>query len=261
MLTTHYAHGAPSWLDLGCSHPGASAAFYSGLFDWDMRPLGPEAGGYGFFQLDGRTVAALSPSADESSPPAWMLFFQADDADATAKAVEQAGGTVRFGPFDVFTNGRTAGFTDPGGADFSVWQPAGTRGLDLVTEPGSLCWAELFVPDPAAAIAFYGSVLDWQAQEVPFGDSGYTVLSTSDGSTTLGAVVRITDEMGAAGVVPRWLPYFEVTDCDAVVRSADRLGGSVVMAPQHTEGVGRFAHLADPGGAVFAVIASQPRRS
>jgi predicted enzyme related to lactoylglutathione lyase len=52
-----------------------------------------------------------------------------------------------------------------------------------------------------------------------------------------------------------------VADTDAVVARAGQLGGKVVVAPRHAAGVGRFVHLADPCGAVFAVITSRPQQS
>src|SRR5689334_5470646 len=134
MLTTRYVPGAPNWIDLGTPDTEATAAFYGPLFGWSLQSAGPQAGGYGFFQLDGRTVAAVGPLTEEGAAPAWTSYFHTADADATAKAVEQAGGTVRIAPDDVFDKGRMAGFTDPGGAEFAVWQPGTTKGLDLVTE-------------------------------------------------------------------------------------------------------------------------------
>ncbi|MEU2514265.1 VOC family protein, partial [Streptomyces syringium] len=58
MLTTDFVTGAPNWLDLGSPDTAATAEFYGSVFGWDFRAAGPEAGGYGFFQKDGRTVAA-----------------------------------------------------------------------------------------------------------------------------------------------------------------------------------------------------------
>ncbi|WP_055587521.1 VOC family protein [Peterkaempfera griseoplana] len=258
MLTTDFVPGAPDWLDLGSADVEASSAFYGGLFGWTFRSAGPDAGGYGFFQLDGRTVAAAGPPMGEGGAPRWTLYFHTADADATAEAVEQAGGSVRFAPLDVFTAGRTAGFTDPTGAEFAVWQPGGTRGLDAVTDPGTLCWTELHTSDAAAARAFYGTVLGWDAQDMPLGDFTYTVVSTSGGGqdASFGGVMPLLPEQQAAGVGSHWLPYFEVADCDAVVARAQRLGGRVVMPPATMAGVGRMAQLKDPSGASFSVIAS-----
>jgi uncharacterized protein len=252
MLTTRYVPGAPNWIDLGTPDTEAATAFYGPLFGWHLQSAGPHAGGYGFFQLDGKTVAAVGPLSEEGAVSAWTPYFQTADADTTAKAVEQAGGTVRIAPDDVFTKGRMAGFTDPGGAEFAVWQPGTTKGLDLVTENGSVAWFELYVPDPDAVRPFYRTVFDWKIQDISFGDMPYLLLSTSEGeSPDLGGVQRLQ-----AGDRPHWLPYFEVADCDASVVRARELGGDLVAPAADIEGVGRFAVLSDPHGARFAVITS-----
>lgn len=114
MLSTHFVTGAPSWLDLGSTDTAAAADFYAAVFGWRFDSAGPEAGGYGFFRKDGRTVAAVGPLTEEGASPAWTVYFQTPDADATAKAVEQGGGTVRVEPFDVMDAGRMSCLTDPG---------------------------------------------------------------------------------------------------------------------------------------------------
>jgi predicted enzyme related to lactoylglutathione lyase len=261
MLSTNYVPGAPNWIDLGSPDIDASVAFYGGLFGWTFQSLGPEAGGYGFFQLDGRTVAAVGPLMQQGAGPSWTIYFQTPDADLTAKTVEQAGGTVRFEPMDVFTAGRMAGFTDPTGAEFAAWQPNETKGLDAVTEPGTLCWTELHTTDAAAARNFYHAVFAWDAQDMPLpGGLTYTVVSTTGGGqeASIGGIMQLADEYIASGATSHWLPYFEVTDVDAVVTKANQTGGTVHMPAVDMEGVGRMAALADPSGALFSVIKSQP---
>ncbi len=166
MLSTHFVTGAPSWLDLGSTDTAGAADFYGAVFGWSFDSAGPEAGGYGFFQKDGKTVAAVGPLTEEGASPAWTVYFQTPDSDATAKAVEQAGGTVRVEPFDVMDAGRMSCFTDPGGAEFSVWQPAGVKGLEKTSEPDTLCWVELHVGDTSAALTFYRALFGWRSQEM-----------------------------------------------------------------------------------------------
>ena len=70
-------------------------------------------------------------------------------------------------------------------------------------------------------------------------------------------------DMNAVGIpdeVPaHWLVYFTVEDTDAVVEKAKGGGGTSGSEPIDIP-VGRFAVLADPHGAVFAVIAAAARR-
>ena len=259
MLTTTYLPGAPNWLDLGSPDVEATTAFYGSVFGWQFQSAGPDAGGYGFFQLDGRTVAAVGPLTEEGASPAWTVYFHTPDADALAKAVEQAGGTVRVGPDDVFTAGRMAGFTDPTGADFAVWQPGENAGLEAVTEPNTLTWVELYTTDAAAAKAFYDSVFSWRSEDMPMGEGmNYTVVSppASGEDGPHGGIMQLGPENLAAGSTSEWHPYFEVTDCDATFAAATQHGATVLFAPMDAPDIGRMAMLLDPSGAPFAVITS-----
>ncbi|MEU9099043.1 VOC family protein [Streptomyces sp. NPDC048361] len=259
MLTSTQVPGGLTWLDLGTPDIDAAVAFYTGLFDWRFQPAGPEAGGYGFLQKDGRTVGALGPLTEEGANSAWTVYFRTADADATAKAVEQAGGTVRVPPMDVFTAGRMAGFTDPAGAEFAVWQPRDTDGLELVNDPGSVSWIELYTTDAAAVKAFYGSVLSWETRDMPMGgDLVYSIAGPAGGGerTMHGGIMQLPRENLDAGSDSEWHPYFEVEDCDAAVAAAQELGATVIIGAMETPGAGRIAMMLDPFGAPFAVIKS-----
>jgi len=58
---------------------------------------------------------------------------------------------------------------------------------------------------------------------------------------------------------PHWMPYFEVASCDHSTAQAKQFGAQIYMAPTTLENVGRFAVLADPQGAAFAVFQVIPK--
>jgi predicted enzyme related to lactoylglutathione lyase len=256
MLTNDYVPGAPDWIDLGSRDTAAAAAFYKELFGWEHVSAGPDAGGYGLFQLAGQTVAALGPLQDDNARPAWTVYFETPDAEATTKAVEQAGGSVRFPPMDVFDQGRLAGYSDPGGAEFAVWQPGTNKGLDRVGA-GALCWTELYTTDAEQAKTFYTTVFGWDTEGMPLpGDAGtYTVVSRAGGGRegSHGGIMQLGTDMLPDGV-SYWQPYFAVADCDAVAAKAASNGGATLMPPTDMAGVGRIALLRDPEGAFFALL-------
>ncbi|MEU6865262.1 VOC family protein [Streptomyces sp. NPDC046876] len=260
MLTTDYKTGSPNWVDLGTPDTDGAAAFYSGLFGWDYRPGGEEVGGYGVFHLGEKTVAGGMAVTAEQGPSAWTVYFQSPDADATAAAVAKAGGAVVFEPTDVMDLGRMAIFTDPAGVVFATWQPRRNKGLDAVTEVGSMCWTELYTGDVAAAAEFYRSVFGWEINEMPFEGGSYTMVKPAGAGEeeAFGGLVPIAADPVEDAERPYWTPYFEVVDCDATAAKAEETGGKVRLTPVFMEGVGRFAKLADPYGARFAVIASAP---
>ncbi|MEV8031513.1 VOC family protein [Streptomyces sp. NPDC086182] len=263
MLTTRFVNGAPNWLDVGTADIDGATTFYGGLFGWQFRSAGPDAGGYGFFQVDGKTVAGGMQITDEQGPPSWNVYFQTADAEATAKAVEQAKGTVLMPPMDVMGEGHMAMLADEAGVTFGIWQPGRTKGLGMAGDPGSLCWVELYTPDIAAAAAFYDSVFGWNTSAVPFPGGTYTCINPAgtEEESMFGGVMPLADDPVEAKTGAYWLPYVEVPDTDAVVAKAQELGGTVRMPATDMEGVGRMAKLADPYGARFAVIKSAPQQS
>ncbi|OSP44923.1 MULTISPECIES: VOC family protein [unclassified Streptomyces] len=266
MLTTRFVDGAPNWIDVGTPDTEGAASFYGGLFGWEFAPAGPDtgAGGHGFFRLAGRIVAGGVRTAPEQGPPAWTVYFQSPDADATAKTARQARGSVPVPPTDVMRQGRTAILADQSGVPFGIREPAQHKGIEAAGEAGTLCWVELYTPDIARAAAFYHSVLGWETSAVTFPDGVYTSVNpagTGEEGMFGGLVPPAEDLAGAEPGPPHWLPYFGVGDTDAVVARAVELGGRVRLPATSLAGVGRLARLEDPYGARFAVIEGDPRET
>ena len=119
---------------------------------------------------------------------------------------------------------------------------------------GKFFWYELMTSDPQAAIAFYGDVVGWTAQ--PFGGERtadpYHVLSGSAGP--MGGIMSIPAEAKDCGMSPWWGGYIGSADVDADARRLAEAGGSVKRPPEDIPGVGRFAVMSDPGGAVFMLL-------
>lgn len=260
MLTTDFVPGAPNWIDLGSRDTTAAAAFYSSLFGWEFTPAGPEAGGYGTFERDGKTVAAMGPLVDDGASPAWTIYFHTADADATSDAVEEAGGLVRFPAMKMFDQGRIAGYTDPSGAEFAVWEPNANKGLDHVGLWG-LYWTELFTADAERAKEFYGAVFSWDHQDTPLPENApadkRSLLSPSGGGQdgSHGDIMQLPPQILVHGSY--WQPYFQVDDVDVIVAKATAGGATVVMPPTDMQGIGRLSLMRDPEGAAFTVVTPQ----
>ncbi|MGW7408639.1 VOC family protein [Streptomyces sp. NPDC054833] len=257
MLGTDYRAGSPVWIDLGSPDLDAAAAFYSAVFGWRFLSLGPEAGGYGLFQQDERTVAALGPLTEEGAQSAWTTYFRSDDIQATARDVITGGGRVRVEPMNV-GEGQLAQFTDPQGAEFAVFEAG--AGLEKTSEDNTLVWVELHVADPEAAIRFYHGLFGWRSREMQAPGMTYRVLSIRDGDQEEGAFGGVAPLQGEHEVA-RWVPYFAVADADSVVTAVQGNGGTVLMPAADVPDVGRIAWLADPAQAVFAVLKPNPRQT
>ncbi|HWG99239.1 MAG TPA: VOC family protein [Pilimelia sp.] len=245
--------GTPNWVDLATPDLESATSFYGGLFGWTAQVSeDPAAGGYTIFHKDGLPVAGAGPKYDEAQPTFWSTYIATADADATAAAVERAGGKVLMAPFDVLDQGRMAVLLDPAGAAFSVWQPGAMPGAGLFNVPGALCWNELTTRDPDGAKRFYPAVFGWTAKDNAYGDVTYTEWQLGDRSVA--GMMPMVGDAWPADLPPHWMIYFAVADADIAAARAVELGGSAPVPPTDTP-QGRFAVLNDPQGAHFSVIA------
>ena len=247
---TKYEPGTPVWVDLGAKDVGAAAKFYSELFGWSAEDMGEEAGHYTMFTLRGKNVAAAGPLMDEKQPVAWSTYLATADADATARKVKEAGGSVLSEPFDVMDAGRMAVFLDPTGAAVLAWQANKHIGAQLANEPNTLTWNELVTDDLDKAKDFYTKAFGLDYEVFP-GGGDYTLLKVE--GKVVGGMRHKGDETPKE-VPNHWNTIFAVADTDATVATAEKLGGKVVMPPEDMPGVGRFAAVADPQGATFGVM-------
>jgi predicted enzyme related to lactoylglutathione lyase len=225
-----------------------------GLFGWTFTEGSEETGGYRQALLGDKRIAGFGPKMDPG-PPFWATYIAADSADDTAARVVAAGGQVVVPPMDVMDFGRMAVFTDDSGVFFSVWQAGTHPGAELVNEPGALAWNELNSRTAEEAKAFYGNVFGWTAETAESPTMTYTQWYL-DGRV-IGGMLHMGPQIPAE-VPAHWLVYFAVDDTDAAVAKVGELGGSVMVPPFDID-AGRFAVVADPSGAHFAVIALADR--
>jgi len=118
----------------------------------------------------------------------------------------------------------------------------------MTTHP--FIWHDLMTTDIEAARRFYGAVAGWRIAESGIPGSGYLVLHAGD--DPVGGIMAIPP--GDDAMPPCWTGYVGVADVDAKAGQVAALGGAIVKAPQDIAGVGRFAVVADPQGAVFILF-------
>ncbi|HEX5756610.1 MAG TPA: VOC family protein [Arenimonas sp.] len=255
--------GAPCWFELSSSDPSRSRAFHQQLFGWSGvdHDMG-EYGTYTFLRNGNGTVGALCglPPGAEGMPSSWGVYFRVDDLDERMARALSRGGKALCEPFDVPGHGRGVALADPGGAVFSLWQPASDDPGDFVMfEDHAIGWVELATRDTSMAGAFYGDLLGWTLQRTTIPAAGgmeYTEYAIND--TRYGGLLAMTAEWG--DIPSHWSLYVPVPDVDACLARASELGGSVCVPAFDAPGVGRIGRLDDPTGAGVYVITLNANR-
>jgi uncharacterized protein len=115
-------------------------------------------------------------------------------------------------------------------------------------------WYELMTSDVAAAARFYSDVAGWTAQKSPMPNMDY-MLFNADATQVAGAFALSQEQVGQ-GAPKAWVGYVGVDNVDAAAADLKAAGGTVYRGPDDIPGVGRFAMVADPQGAIFALFRS-----
>jgi uncharacterized protein len=119
-------------------------------------------------------------------------------------------------------------------------------------------WHELMSTDPKQSEEFYQQVAGISV--MPMGDESGAYLMLMVGDQPVGGVARPRpDQEGwpSGGPEAHWIAYFGTDDVDKAARTAQELGGEILLPPTDVPGMGRAAVLRDPQGAAFGVFASE----
>jgi uncharacterized protein len=252
---TSFVPGLVCWIDVSSTDPVGSQDFYAGLFGWTYQ-FNPNSdhGHYTIALREGRPVAGLAGMpAQAGQPVAWRLYLTSANIMHTAEVFTEWGGQVLYGPADAPGRGSVLIGVDLTGGVIGFWEP-GPPWMLHTTEPGSLIWAELNTWDGALADEFYAKLFGYHQQQIGDGhDVDYTTWSR--GGPTMLARLQMNEDW-APGIPAHWMLHFTVdpqSGTDAAVNRVLELGGRVDVYPYDTE-LGRIARVADPSGAVFALI-------
>lgn len=242
------------WFEHHSSGSDRAAEFYKALFGWSTEVMPMGAQNYSMIMNGSKAIGGYGKAA-AGTPNRWMAYMSVDSVDASFEAALRAGAKGLMPPTDFGPVGRGATLADPTGAVFSLWKGAQGDMPDAAkTPPGEWVWNELWTHDPVKAQGFYEGVFGFTHDSMDMGPGGTYILLLKDG-VHRGGMARAVNPKAA----PMWLPYVEVSDCDAAAAKASRNGGQLLCAPYDIPGVGRCAIVADPVGVAVAMLQSAAR--
>lgn len=256
-MSDDFPRGRFIWHEILTTDVEAAQAFYTRIAGWGTdlwrhEELPP----YHMFTLDGTPYAGAHKLPDEAvaagAPPHWIAYVAVPDVDAAVERTKERGGEVRMGPMDVPTVGRVAVLTDPQGAMFGVYRPAGeVGGHDGAPELGEVSWHELATTDWEAAFDFYHDLFGWQKiSAVDMGEMGTYQMYNRVPDVPLGGMFDKPAEMPGP---PVWVNYIRVEDVHATAEEVKAAGGQVINGPMEVPGGDWIAQCLDPQGAFFAI--------
>ena len=244
------------WFELVSRDPKKAQVFYGDVLGWKVRvfPMGDQT--YEMIYAGDTMIGGYAAPKSDRQPSHWISYVSVEDVDAAVKAAAANGGRVVDPPYEIPGVGRTARIADPQGAEICPFKNAMGDPADEDASQGRFFWNELHTTDTADALAFYESVVGFSSRAMDMGPGGTYHILEKNGVGRGGATNQL-----APGVPPHWLPYVFVDDPDATIARAKKLGATIQFGPEDIPGVGRFAVLQDPGGAVLAVMKPRPAQN
>jgi predicted enzyme related to lactoylglutathione lyase len=243
------------WFEYLTRDPAKAQGFFGEVFGWTKQDMPFPGGSYTMIAAGTHTIGGYPPVPAGAPPHShWISHLQVQDARATAAKIKSLGGSIKSEPVDMGM-GTHAIVADPQGGVFSLWQPAKPEGTgDYKGADNTFCWNELTAPDPEKACAFYAAIGGFTIDKMDMGDGNTYYLLNSDGKGRAG----VTKPM-MPGVPTAWLPYVQVTNADATVAKATKLGANVFVPPADIPNVGRFSIFADSQGGAIGILQPQPK--
>jgi uncharacterized protein len=257
--------GSFIWYELMSTDANAAARFYGAVVGWRMadRPDAQAAG------MDYRTITRddggsaggvlqLTPDMQaHGARPAWVAYLYVPDLDRALQAITAYGGSVLM-PKMTLPVGQIAMLTDPMGAPFYVMTPVpppdkpnAQSDVFSVDQPQHVRWNELYSPDLARAMAFYGKHFGFQFNEsMPMGPELGNYQFIDHGGLRVGAMMKQPDAAAPGG----WNFYVGVRSASAAKRAIEAGGGKVLMDLHQVPGGDWVLVATDPQGARFGVV-------
>ena len=239
------------WYDLITEDAAASQRFYNAVFGWTFEEInGPAGKLYILARTGGKYVAGMVPVTSDTGANVsrWLPYVSVEDVDTAIIRTKAWGGSVAAEARDLDI-GRVGAIIDPQGAVIGLARSDIGDPDDNTTAAanGRPIWTELLADDAAKAAAFYESVVGFDVNRIERRGGEYTMLSN-------GGVYRAGILQNPTDWKPAWLTHFAVADPAAAAGRVEALGGRVLLAPTPEVREGTVAIVADPSGAILALL-------
>ena len=242
------------WHDCMTTDIDTSVKFFTELFGWQVNevPIGGDFGNYRMIKAGDEEIGGFVPlDAAQGSPSHWIAYVSVEDVAKAAEIATTNGGETVVPPTPIPNIGEFSVIKDPTGGYISPFKSAQpyTPETDEPPGPGKFCWEELLTNDPKKATEFYGNLFGWTSDAMEMDQGTYHVFKRGEKMTA--GTMQMPPQADAP---PHWLSYIQVDDVDAAAAKAVGIGGKQHCPPTDIPNMGRFAVLADPTGAPFAVF-------
>ena len=123
--------------------------------------------------------------------------------------------------------------------------------MSETTKMGTIGWIDLTVPNADEILKFYKEVAGWTDSPINMGKyDDYCVFGEDKKSPVAG----ICNKKGTNAKIPsQWMIYINVENIEISIQKCIENGGQQITPLKSMGEHGKYSHIQDPAGAVFAL--------
>ena len=234
------------WIDLITNDAKASKKFFTKLLGWSFENYGA----YDMALSGTKPVAGILKDKELSKGAKtsyWVVSASVNDMAETVKKISASGGKVLSDPLEISGRGKVALVQDSQGAVFSILHNSAGDPKASAPRNGEWMWAELWTPNPKAAVSFYTEVLSVTTKSYSDNEvKNYFILKGDTYEFAAITLIPVKNEE------PIWIPVLRVANTETIAKKAVDLGGSILISPAEISG-NKVALITTPTGAPFLI--------
>jgi len=250
-MTNSSIRGKFLWHELMTTDPKSAKDFYTKVVGWTTQAWEQDPS-YTMWKSGERSTGGLLAQKvvdGVGPPPQWFCYIGTPDVDTTVKQAIDLGGKVMTPAMDLPNVGRFTFLSDPQGAPFAAFTPAGSSGGPTGPKVGDFSWHELLTTNAQAAWDFYSTLFGWEKTGAMDMGGGNMYQMFGLGGLPFGGMFTASNNPKH----PYWLPYALVRDSKKAAETITELGGTVINGPMEVPGGDWIVAGLDRQGATFAV--------
>lgn len=240
------SYGNIVWYTLVTPNLRESAAFYSNIFDWDIKPAEVKGQKVALVRYQGRPIASMVEISGADAA-LWVASVSTSSVKEITDRFTANGGRVILKTFNIQNTGKQVVLEGPLGEKLGFIENPAHPVSQLTNGNQEWIWTELWSTDTALSRDFYQKVFIANITPNDKTDKPYWFIA-KDGQKVGGIIPN-----PAEGARSQWVPYVNVQDIPGFYAGLEKANAQILLGPDSGYRNGNIVVFEDPHDALLCV--------
>ncbi len=240
------AYGNVVWYTLVTPNLQESAAFYRGIFDWEISPAEVKGQQVALVRFQGRPIASMVEIAGADAG-LWVASVSTPSVKEITDKFTANGGRVILKTFNIENTGKQVVLEGPLGEKLGFIENPAHPVSQLTNGAQEWIWTELWSTNTDLSRSFYQKVFNASITENENTEKPYWFINR--GGQKVGGIIPNPAE----GARSQWVPYVNIQDIPGFYTGLKKTDAQVLLGPESGYRNGSIVVFEDPHQALLCV--------